>query len=313
MNRDIELRHLRYFIAVGDHLHFGRAASALGIAQPPLSQQILVLEQRLGYKLFQRTTRGVQLTEAGAVLRVRAQALLSRLAEDLAATQRVASGVEGSLRVSFSGSAMFHHLPLAIKRFRSKYPNVELILHEMVTAEQERALLDKNLDVAIMRDGPIVEGHNSTIIAREAFVVIFPRGHELAAKTLISPSLLKAENFILFDRQKGQLAYDRIVACCHDYGFEPRVVQNAPQWTTVTSLVAAGLGIAIAPASIRKLRLPGVVFRPIQTPHRSQIDAVSRKGDMEPRVKHFVLLLRQSFAENVRGLSQGDSVGRISP
>jgi DNA-binding transcriptional LysR family regulator len=171
----IELRHLRYFLAVADTLHFGRAAKKLGMAQPPLSQQIRRLEEMLGTPLFERTTRGVTLTPAGALLRERAAATLARLAEDLEQTRRIARGEQGRLVIGFSGSVMFTELPAAIQQYRRTYPGVEVQLREMWTAEQLRALADGSIDVGLLRDGGRHPDLTITPLLREAFHAVLPQ------------------------------------------------------------------------------------------------------------------------------------------
>src|SRR5690349_3882364 len=153
MNREIELRHLRYFLAVAETLHFSKAAARLGIAQPPLSQQIRNLEQLVGHRLFDRTTRGVKLTLAGQLLADRARTTMEKIDDDLTQVRRLGRGEEGTLTVGFSGSVMFTELPAAIQKFRASYPKVELRLREMVTSSQIAALLDGTLDLGFMRDG----------------------------------------------------------------------------------------------------------------------------------------------------------------
>ncbi len=181
MNDEIELRHLRYFLAVAEMLHFGRAAKKLGMAQPPLSQQIRRLEEMLGAQLFERTTRGVTLTPAGSVLRERALSSMARLADDLEQTRRVARGEEGQLTVGFSGSVMFTELPMAIQAYRRAYPRVEVRLSEMWTSQQLVALADGSIDVGFLRDGERRPELQMTPLLREPFHVALPVGHRSAA------------------------------------------------------------------------------------------------------------------------------------
>src|ERR1700757_4336071 len=158
MDQDIELRHFRYFLAVAETLHFSKAAERLGMAQPPLSQQIRRLEELIGHRLFDRTTRGVKLTLAGQLLAERARSTLEKVDDDLAQVRRLGRGEEGTLTVGFSGSVMFTRLPAAIESYRRRYPKVELRLRELVTSAQIPALLDGTIDLAFMRDGEPIEG-----------------------------------------------------------------------------------------------------------------------------------------------------------
>src|SRR5580692_677413 len=172
MDEEIELRHFRYFLAVAETLHFSKAALRLGIAQPPLSQQIKRLEELIGHRLFDRTTRGVKLTLAGQLLAERARSTIDKVHDDLAQVRRLGRGEEGTLTVGFSGSVMFTDLPKAIERYRRRYPKVELRLREQSTSEQIAALLDGTLDLAFLRDGDPTEGIQTTPWLRECYVAV---------------------------------------------------------------------------------------------------------------------------------------------
>src|SRR5215469_12757467 len=194
MNDQIEIRHLRYFLAVAETLHFGKAAEKLGMAQPPLSQQIKTLESILGHALFDRTTRGVKLTAVGEFFRERARHTLARMNDDIEITRRLGSGKEGVLDVGFSGSVMFTRLPKAIETYQRKYPNVELRLQELVTAEQIPALLDGSLSIGFMRDGEEWNGLSIESILHERFIAALPSSHVLARKKApLSLATLKDE------------------------------------------------------------------------------------------------------------------------
>jgi len=296
MNQEIEFRHLRYFLAVSETLHFGRAAAKLGMAQPPLSQQIRNLERHLGYALFDRTTRGVRLTRVGQFFLERARNTVAKLADDVEMARRLGSGQEGVLTVGFSGSIMFTALPKAIGHYRRVHPTVELRLREMVTADQIPLLLDGTLDLAFLRDGEPREGLTIEPILREPFVAVLPASHKLAAKTAISPVELKAEPFVLFTRKVGRLAYDRTVACCEAEGFRPNIVQDAPQWPTVLRLVAAGLGVSLAPACIAGLATPGVIFRRVRSKHWTSVDIGMKAKPDNPAAAVFLVIARKQFS-----------------
>ena len=181
MNEEIEFRHLRYFLAVADTLHFSKAAERLGMAQPPLSQQIKRLEQIVGHRLFDRTTRGVRLTLAGQLLAERARTTMEKVHDDLAQVRRLGRGEAGTLTVGFSGSVMFTALPIAIESYRRFYPKVELRLREMVTSAQIPALLDGTLDLAFLRDGDGAEGIKMTTLLKEHYVAVLPQVIRLPA------------------------------------------------------------------------------------------------------------------------------------
>ena len=296
MSNEIELRHLRYFLAVAETLHFGRAAKKLGMAQPPLSQQIRRLETMLGAPLFDRTTRGVNLTAAGTKLRERAAATMTRLADDLEQTRRVARGEEGRLTVGFSGSVMFTELPGALQRYRRAYPQVEVRLREMWTSEQMPALADGSIDVGFLRDGERRPELALTPLLREAFQVALPADHRLRRQRTVDPASLEGEPFVLFSRRMGNLAYDRTIRCCLDAGFQPRIVQEAPQFPTLIRLVAAGLGVSLVPACVATIAFPGAVFRQIRSKRWTSVDIGARIDGTNVTAAAFVETVRAHFS-----------------
>ena len=297
MNHEIEFRHLRYFLAVSETLHFGRAAAKLGMAQPPLSQQIRKLERHLGYALFERTTRGVRLTRVGQFFLERARNTVAKLGDDVEMARRLGSGQEGVLTVGFSGSTMFTALPKAIEHYRRVHPTVELRLRELVTADQIPFLLDGTLDLAFLRDGEPRDGLTIESILQEPFVAVLPARHKLAAKTGISPVEMKDEQFVLFSRNMGRLAYDRTVACCEAEGFRPNIVQDAPQWPTVLRLVAAGLGVSLAPACVASLAMPGVICRRVRSKHWTSVDIGMKPKPDNPAAAVFLAIARKQFSK----------------
>ena len=296
MSQQIELRHLRYFLAVADTLHFGRAAKKLGMAQPPLSQQIRRLEEMLGAPLFARTTRGVSLTPAGAVLRERARSTMARLEDDLEQTRRIARGEEGRLRVGFSGSVMFTGLPAAIQRYRGAHPRVEVDLREMWTAEQLPALADGSIDVAFLRDGERRPELTIMPLLRERFFAALPADHKLRRQRTVDVASLRDEPFVLFSRRHGDLAYERTVRCCLDAGFQPRILQEAPQFPTLIRLVAAGMGVSLAPACVATVTFPGTIFRPIRSKRWTSVDIGTRVDEVSATAMAFVETVRGHFA-----------------
>lgn len=297
MNGKIELRHLRYFLAVSETLHFGRAAEKLGMAQPPLSQQIRNLERALGYPLFDRTTRGASLTRVGQFFLERARSTLAKVDDDIEMARRLGSGQEGALTVGFAGSVMFTALPKAIQRYRRMHPKVELRLREGATEEQMPFLLDGTLDLGFLRDGDARDGLTIETILREPFVAVLPAHHKLAGKSAISPAELKEEPFVLFARRMGALAYDRTVACCEAEGFRPNFVQDAPQWPTVLRLIAAGLGVSLAPACVARITTPGVIFKRVRSRHWTSIDIGMKAKLGNPATEAFLAIVRKQFSK----------------
>ncbi|SRR6266567_79678 len=296
MKGQIELRHLRYFLAVAETLHFGRAAAQLGMAQPPLSQQIKRLENIVGYRLFDRTTRGVRLTAVGQYLLERARKTLERVDQDVEMARRLGTGQEGVLSVGFSGSIMFTRLPFVIERYRRLYPKVELQLQELVTAEQMCALKEGTLDLGFLRDGEPDSAITIEPLLSERFVAILPKQHPLAARTSLRPADLRAEPFVFYARKMGPLAFDRMIACCETDGFRPRIVQDTPQWPTALRLIAAGLGVSIAPACVSSLAMPNVVYRRLRSTHRTSVDIGIRRDFHSPVAETFLTIIRQQFS-----------------
>jgi DNA-binding transcriptional LysR family regulator len=309
MNEELEVRHLRYFLAVAETLHFSKAAERLGMAQPPLSQQIKRLEEILGHRLFDRTTRGVKLTLAGQLLAERARTTLEKIDDDISQVRRLGRGEEGALTVGFSGSVMFTGLPRAIEAFRRRYPKVELRLRELVTAAQVTALLNGMIDLAFLRDGDPTEGIETQTLLREPYVAVLPEQHPLVRKTSLRVRDLHAEPFILFARRMGPLAFDRTVACCERNGFRPNIVQDAPQWPTLVSLVAAGLGVSLAPACVANVAIPGAVYRRVPGVCRTTVDLGSKAGPVNKLAANFMEIARQHLPGTQAGNKAGKNQG----
>jgi DNA-binding transcriptional LysR family regulator len=296
MKGQVELRHFRYFVAVAETLHFGRAAARLGMAQPPLSQQIKALERMVGHGLFDRTTRGVRLTVAGDYLLERARKTLAQVDQDVEMARRLGAGQEGVLTVGFSGSVMFTQMPFVIERYRRLHPRVELQLQELPTADQMRALKEGALDLCFLRDGEADSEIRIEPLLSERYVAILPKQHPLAGRKWLRPADLRDEPFVFYARKMGPLAFDRMIACCEADGFRPRIVQDTPQWPTALRLIAAGLGITIAPACVSTLALSNVVFRPLRSTHRTSIDIGFRRDFASPVAEAFLRIIRQQFS-----------------
>jgi len=256
----MDLRQLRYFLAVAEELHFGRAAEQLGIAQPPLTQTIQKLERELGCQLLLRG-RQTQLTEAGSKLVEEARQVLEQAEHAMQATRRVAFGEAGELRVGVPPSVMLTKLPAAIRKYRQRYPGVTFSLREMGTSAIEEALLNRSIDLGFLREtqGPL--SLRSDLFVTEPLVAVLPATHPLAKQKTLRLQALRKEPFVFFPRRIGPAFYDVLLGECGDAGFVPNVVQEATQWQTVISLVEAGLGVSIAPACVEKFGWAGVVYR----------------------------------------------------
>jgi DNA-binding transcriptional LysR family regulator len=294
MDQEIELRHLRYFIAVAEELHFGRAALRLHLAQPPLSQQIRRLEELVGHPLFLRTSRSVRLTAAGEALLERARRVLRSVERDLSEVRSVGRGEVGSLRVGFISSGMLTPLPGMLGRYRRLHPRVDLQLREGFSSEMIRALLDGGIDVGFLRDADPVEELESETLFSEAFVAVLPSNHRHARRRTLSAAALREEPFVLFTPLAGHLAYEKTASLCEEHGFRPRVVQEAPQWFTVLRLVGAGLGVSLAPACVERIAPPDAVcVRLAGTSIRSNVELAWRNGEDRSIVTAFRALARE--------------------
>jgi DNA-binding transcriptional LysR family regulator len=261
----MEMRHLRYFVAVAEELHFSRAADRLHIAQPPLSQAIRQLEDELGVRLFARTKRRVQLTDAGRILVEEARRTLAQADRVISTARRTADGSAGFLRVGFSSSAPYTILPSILRSFRAQFHDVKLNLFERSTEEQIELLASGAIDVAFVRR-PLENAPEFTIVKtiwREPLMLALPNNHPLRRERSVNARALAHEAFILFPRHAAPGLYDQITSICSGAGFAPQVAQEATQMQTIVSLVSAGLGVAIVPASIRNLHRERVVYRPI--------------------------------------------------
>jgi DNA-binding transcriptional LysR family regulator len=299
MDRDIELRHLRYFVAVAEELHFGRAANRLHLAQPPLSQQIRKLEDILGHALFTRTSRAVKLTSAGQIFLDRARRTLRNVQEDLDEARSVGRGEVGFLRVGFIGSSMLTPLPAVLGQYRRQYPKVNLQLHEAFTSILMQGLINGTLDAGFLRDGDPSESLNAETVFTEPFVAVLPADHPLASRTIISTTDLRNEPFVFFSATAGKLAYEKPISLCEQHGFRPRIVQEAPQWLTLVRLVGAGLGVSIAPACVRQIAAPNAICIPLRGARvRSHIELACRANEDRPIVTSFAQIARSSFLKH---------------
>jgi DNA-binding transcriptional LysR family regulator len=264
----IELRRLAAFVAVAEEGHITRAAERLGMVQPPLSRLVRGLETELGTLLLRRLPRGVAPTEAGLALLSEARIVLARAAAVGETVRRTARGEQGRLAIGFTSSAALHpFVPAVLRTFRAERLGVRLELDEAGTAELVEAMLQGRLDAAFVRS-PVgsVRGLIVDPVLDEPMLVALPAGHRLAGDTgsALPLAALAMEDFILYRRPAGPGLYDAIVTACRGAGFTPVVVQEAPRLPSTLSLVAAGLGISLVPASMRRFAMAGVSFRTLR-------------------------------------------------
>jgi DNA-binding transcriptional LysR family regulator len=289
MDQDLELRHLRYFVAVAEELHFARAAQRLHMSQPPLSQQIRRLEEIVGCPLFARTSRWVKLTPAGETLLERARRVLRNVQRDIQDVRSVGEGEVGTLNVGFVGSAMLTTLPETFREFRETFPGVSLRLCESFTSQVLEGLQNGTLDAGILRDSDPVDSVNVTTLFSESYVAVLPGTHRCARQKSISPGTLRDEPFVYYPRSAGTRAFEKPFTVFEEYGFRPQIVQEASHWVSILRLVGAGLGVSIAPACVQRLASTEVVCVPLRHAKvTSNIELGLVKGDRRPIVEHFV-------------------------
>ena len=287
----MELRHLRYFVAVAEELHFTRAAARLNIAQPPLSQQIRALEAELGVQLFVRTRRSVVLTDAGQALLLRSRELLAATQALPQQLQRVARGETGLLRIGFSST-----LPLTkvlrdvVADHRRTHPDVALNLREMHSALQFESLRRGELDVGLVRyNEGVPQGITLTLLRRDPLRLVVPGAHRLAHRKSVSIADCRDEAFIGFPGDAGTGTGPLLKRLCAQAGFEPRIAQEAREATTQIGLVAAGLGIAVLPAPLEAVHIEGVQYVPLEGEGALLVmSAATRANEASERVLRFV-------------------------
>lgn len=268
---NIELRHLRYFIAVAEELHFGHAAARLNISQPPLSQQIQILEQQIGARLFARTNRSVSLTEAGRQFLADSRQILTQVDDAAARAARLHQGETGELRIGFTSSAPFiKAVSDTLLTFRRRYPDVHIQTRETNTREQIVPLNEGALDLGLMRNTQLPETLIWERVLREPLLAMVPRDHPLASQPRVSLRELAREPFVFFDPHVGTGLYDDILGLLRRYDLTPTIAQEVGEAMTIIGLVAAGLGVSILPASFRRVQLSEMCWLPIE-----EQDAVS--------------------------------------
>lgn len=294
---DLPLPQLHAFVVLAEELHFGHAAARLGIAQPPLSQQIRRLEDKVGYPLFARRPGPVSLTPAGEELLPTVRAALATLADALAAARAVGEGRAGSLRIGFAASLALTVLPALLRRFRARFPGVCLHIQEMTTAPQITALRDRSLDVGLLREpGDDTPELAFKTVLTEPYVAVLPKGHPSASSRRIPVADLADSPFVLLPRHAGPQFHDQILGLCAAAGFTPRVAQQAVEWQTVCALVEAGTGVSLAPASIRRIRLEGIAFRALEGCNvRTRVAAGWHRNNPNPLIAQLASLLDEDL------------------
>lgn len=287
----MELRHIRYFLAVAAEGNFTRAAARLGIGQPPLSQQIRDLEAELGAVLFHRLPHGATLTEAGSAFRAEAESVMAAAERARLAAGRAARGIAGTLAIGLTGSAAFHpEVTRTIRHFRKRYPGVQLSLDEANTMRLLEQLQREELDAIFLRPGlEKPEGLHLHRLPDEPMIAAIPRAHPLARARGIALAALASEPLILFPPAIGLSLYHEVLSACRTAGFDPLTAQVVPQISSALSLVAAELGIAIVPQSIAQLAVRGIVYRRItDIVPVARLALATREGRESPALRNLI-------------------------
>lgn len=294
----MELRHLRYFVAVAEERNFTRAAQRLHIAQPPLSRQIQQLEETLGVQLFERNSRPLKLTETGKFFYSHAVQLLAQTAELESMTRR-AGNIERSLSVGFVGSTLYGMLPKIIRRFRDENATVELSLHEMSTMDQIRALKDGRIDVGFGRIRHEDANIRRVILREEQMIVALPVGHQLSlGKPILSLRDLTNETLIIFPKAPRPSYADQVLAAFQDRALAPRKIYEVRELQIALGLVAAGEGISIVPSSVNGLKRDDVIYRELDDPTLTSPVIMSMRALDESRdIKEMLELVYRLYEE----------------
>ncbi len=292
----MELRHLRYFIAVAEELHFSKAAKRLNISQPPLSYQIAQLEEEVGVKLLNRTNRSVELTAAGENFLEDIYHLFNTLDRACDDARRIDRGEEGKLIIGFSGSWSSKLLKF-LRFYRSKFPNIKVLLHQSSTSDQVQGLHNKQIDVGILAPPIDSELINLSTIHRVPFYAALPLSHSLAQEDSALDLLeLKEQPFIMSPRKIGPGYYDTIISMCHRAGFSPHIIQEAEGVFTILTLVSAEIGVSLVSELALEHPKEGVVFRKLKdNTVKMELSLACRKDEKSPIIHSFLSTFASFF------------------
>jgi len=303
----MELRHLRYFAAVAETRHFGRAAERLHLAQPALSQSVRQLEAELGVSLFTRTTRQVQLTPAGEFLYRDAQRVLGAIDDSVRGVRRIAGGRLGLLRIAFTGTAAFTQLPRIARVIKSRLPEVALEIHaDLLTPAQADALDERRLDLGVLRPPVAHESLAVRTITRERLVLALPADHRLVDQPDLAMADLRAEPFVMY-ADSHSAVNEAVLRSCREAGFTPHREHDAPGTAVLLALVSAGLGVALAPESVQASPLQGVVFRNVPDTATTELALAWRTEESSPLVAAVLEVLEAD------GLFEDDAAPLTTP
>lgn len=289
----IELTHLRYFIAVAEEQHFARAAERVRIAQPALTRQIKQLEANLNCQLFERTTRSTRLTTAGEQFVIKARAIVTQADESIAGMRKLGQGDEGVLAVATAPSLMLGFLPQVIRIFRRRYPRVDFHLKETASSEIVKALRIGTADLGLLRGEDRDPEVRTLLQWKEPMVAILPKDHPFGRYSRIALGALKGEPFVFFPREIGPSLHDDVFKQCKKSGFAPAIAQEARQWSSIISLVNAGMGVSVGPASVAAM-LPKAARYPALNGFQTSVRlAAGVASATKPVLTNFMQLVRQ--------------------
>lgn len=260
----MKLHLLRYFAVLAEELHFGRAAERLAITQPPLSSGIKALEEALGVRLFERSSKHVELTPAGRAYLTEVRVVLDRVAQAGETARAVAAGLQGRLDVGFTGSMVYRDMPRIVQAFGHKAPGIEVHLRELSSSELTEALLHRQLHAGFINANTVPARLRSRPLAVDHFMCCLPHDHPMADAEAIDLQDMETETFIMFSREVAPANHDNVIALFQRAGIHPRTRHATRQWLTVVTLVASGLGVALVPASIARAGIVGARFVPVR-------------------------------------------------
>lgn len=287
----MNLRHLQFFVVLAEELNFSRAAERLHVAQPALSQQIRLLEERMGAQLVDRGSRPLRLTEAGSYLATAARHILENVEHATLGARDIGLGKRGWLGIGFTRSAMYSVLPPALKAFHRAYPDVELKLFEMLTEEQADALRDMRIHVGIGRQVQDLPGCSTRTLLREPVVAVLAPDHPLASRAKVGIVELSGSPLILYPRQANALFPRFVEGLYRDAGVAPNVAHRADEIQTAIALVAAGLGVTFVGASVARLGRPDVAYKPLQGAAAKRLSTLSATFRRDDPSAHLAALL----------------------
>ncbi len=280
MTSQIELRHLRYFLAVAEELHFRKAAEKLFISQPGLSRQIQQLEAELGAKLISRTNRKVELTPAGRHLAHETKNWIELIQLGLETTKLIHEGAEGTLKLGYVGSAMQGVVPTLLQKFKTKHSTVRFSLSEMDNSMQVQALLDGTIDVGFVRLTDIPKSLEMKTVLTEPFCLVLPKNHELTKADLKHMNQLKEESFILFEKEYSPTYYSEVMSLFLDSGYSPQVSHTSVNALTIYKMVESGFGLAVVPESLKNTFSLDIKFIDLKEfPQRTNLNVVWKKSN----------------------------------